>query len=609
MARKLKPRRGTTAQNNAFTGEQGEITLDTTKNTIIVHDGSTLGGHPLPTTNDLSNELALKVNYSAIGAPDGVAPLGPDSKVPAANLPSYVDDVLEYADFASLPVTGEIGKIYITLDTNSCYRWSGSVYIKIADDDVLFYADLASFPVSGSAGAVYLALDTKKIYIWTGAAYEEAIAGLSAIADQTLLGNISGGVAAPVALAKTQVQTLLDIGWVLQSRSTASPNAAIPVHALTATGAEENIDLVLAPKGNGAILAQVPDGTALGGNKRGTNAIDLQMGRSTAAHVASGFRAVTIGSELQAAGNDSHVVGRNSRVQNGGSFGADNNQSAVNSGYFFGKGNTTGSSDSDATVLVGVSNTSSSNGDKMVFGRSNTTQKTSYCYGSSNVTQNDGGYCYGNNNQSLNNLNYLFGNGNLAQGSGGSAYMFGNGNSSPTGSVMNGVLLFGASNKNTSANTMAYGRNGYLLYENNVYFPQILITTDRVSLRREMHQRATTTDATATVLTATGTAATSANALNIAQNTTAKVTGHVVARTTGGDYKVWKIDAVINKNGANTLAIPTATPVTAEEATGGAAAWDLTFTVSSDLCVLTATGAAATTIKWFSVLDIKELGV
>ena len=48
--------------------------------------------------------------------------------VPAINLPSFVDDVLEFADFAAFPVTGESGKIYIAIDTSLDYRWTGSVY-------------------------------------------------------------------------------------------------------------------------------------------------------------------------------------------------------------------------------------------------------------------------------------------------------------------------------------------------------------------------------------------------------------------------------------------------------------------------------------------------
>ena len=53
-------------------------------------------------------------------------------KVPADQLPSYVDDVVESANIASLPTVGEGGKIYVTLDTNKTYRWSGSSYVEIS---------------------------------------------------------------------------------------------------------------------------------------------------------------------------------------------------------------------------------------------------------------------------------------------------------------------------------------------------------------------------------------------------------------------------------------------------------------------------------------------
>lgn len=68
----------------------------------------------------------------SIGQPDGIASLDSGGQVPASQLPSYVDDVEEYADLASFPVTGETGKIYVALDTNITYRWSGSVYIEIS---------------------------------------------------------------------------------------------------------------------------------------------------------------------------------------------------------------------------------------------------------------------------------------------------------------------------------------------------------------------------------------------------------------------------------------------------------------------------------------------
>ena len=55
-----------------------------------------------------------------------------DGKVPSSQLPSYVDDVIEVTNLAGLPVSGEVSKIYVTLDTNKTYRWSGSVYIEIS---------------------------------------------------------------------------------------------------------------------------------------------------------------------------------------------------------------------------------------------------------------------------------------------------------------------------------------------------------------------------------------------------------------------------------------------------------------------------------------------
>ncbi len=51
-----------------------------------------------------------------------------DGKVPSSQLPSFVDDVLEYANLAAFPATGESGKLYVAIDTNLVYRWTGSVY-------------------------------------------------------------------------------------------------------------------------------------------------------------------------------------------------------------------------------------------------------------------------------------------------------------------------------------------------------------------------------------------------------------------------------------------------------------------------------------------------
>jgi hypothetical protein len=68
--------------------------------------------------------------------PSGLATLDATGKVPAAQLPSFVDDVLEFNDLASFPVTGANGVIYVATDSNKTYRWSGSTYIEISPSAV-----------------------------------------------------------------------------------------------------------------------------------------------------------------------------------------------------------------------------------------------------------------------------------------------------------------------------------------------------------------------------------------------------------------------------------------------------------------------------------------
>lgn len=70
---------------------------------------------------------------TAKGANNGVAELDSTGKVPSSQLPSYVDDVLEYNSSSDFPLTGESGKIYIAKDTNKTYRWSGTIYIEISE--------------------------------------------------------------------------------------------------------------------------------------------------------------------------------------------------------------------------------------------------------------------------------------------------------------------------------------------------------------------------------------------------------------------------------------------------------------------------------------------
>ena len=83
---------------------------------------------PAPTPGDIG-----AIPATAKGSAGGVAELDSNGMVPSAQLPSYVDDVQEYASLSAFPVTGESGKIYVALDTGRTYRWSGSAYTEISE--------------------------------------------------------------------------------------------------------------------------------------------------------------------------------------------------------------------------------------------------------------------------------------------------------------------------------------------------------------------------------------------------------------------------------------------------------------------------------------------
>ena len=93
-----------------------------------------------------------KVDKTKVGAAGGVASLDAGGLVPSSQLPSYVDDVLEYPSLGDFPSTGEEGKIYVTKDTNLTYRWSGTGYVEISKS--LALGETSSTAYRGDRGKV-----------------------------------------------------------------------------------------------------------------------------------------------------------------------------------------------------------------------------------------------------------------------------------------------------------------------------------------------------------------------------------------------------------------------------------------------------------------------
>lgn len=145
------------------------------------------------TESEVDGLLDDKLDANLKGSANGIAELDANGKVPTAQLPSFVDDVIEAAKFASLPSAGETGKIYVTLDDNKTYRWSGSAYVEISAS--LALGETASTAFRGDQGK---------------AAYDHAQAKGSAFASgmYKITTNAEGHVTAATAVVKSDITAL-----------------------------------------------------------------------------------------------------------------------------------------------------------------------------------------------------------------------------------------------------------------------------------------------------------------------------------------------------------------------------------------------------------------
>ena len=162
------------------------------------------------------------VDAATKGQANGVASLDADGKVPSAQLPSYVDDAVEYDTLSVFPATGETGKIYVDKATNKTYRWSGSQYIEISaspgSTDSVTEGSTNKYFTDARARAAVSATDaggdgsfsydnTTGVFTYTGPSASEARAHFSAGTGITLT---NGAIATTITqytdgLARTAV--------------------------------------------------------------------------------------------------------------------------------------------------------------------------------------------------------------------------------------------------------------------------------------------------------------------------------------------------------------------------------------------------------------------
>lgn len=211
-----------------------DISIDASGNVSVVDDSH---NHIISNIDGLQTALDAKLSTTLKGASSGLAELDTNGKVPSSQLPSYVDDVIE-GTFATFPITGESGKIYIDTATGKTYRWSGSVYSVVSE--TLALGETSSTAYAGDKGkAVTDALASHKSNVSNPHGVTASQVGLGVFEATST--NIKMNGAQSVGALST-VARADHVHPVDTSRAAASHTHTVSsITDLTATAAELNV--------------------------------------------------------------------------------------------------------------------------------------------------------------------------------------------------------------------------------------------------------------------------------------------------------------------------------------------------------------------------------
>lgn len=380
--------------------------------------------------------------------------------------------------------------------------------------------------------------------------------------------------------------------YFTEAQNTAAPNATIPVDSLTAVSAATSADFAIIPKGQGALLGQVPDNTFTNGNKRGLYAVDWQRVRNVATRVASGTYSTIIGGIDCTASNSYSIAGGNT-CSASGSGAVALGQLCTSAGFgsvSLGYSNT---SSADYSSSIGYLNTASGTQSIALGGQATASGTLSVATSSRSKATGygsfaHGGYPYVDTTASADN-SIAIGAANTASAQFGTAV-------GGYGNVASGVASYASGSQ---ANTFGiYGRQsrGYLN------------TVSGDCQKSEWFLTKRTTDATVTKLTVGASAVGSQSQVSLQNNNAFRFKGTIIGKQSGSvNVAAWDIDGLIVRG---TTAATTSIVIANVNLISNAPGWGTpTLTADTTYGCLTVqvAGLAATNIQWTAEINTTEV--
>lgn len=543
---------------SSFPAFTGKTVAGATYSTVLLDSGKRLNCTNAATktitiTRQAVVQHAVNTEIEIFNAGAGLLTLAPDTGVTLNSLDGVLT-VPQYHclkakkranpntwDVTGVPLAGTTGTGNLVKATSPTLTTPA-----LGTPSALVLTNATGLPVAG--GGTGVATLTAYAPVFGGTTGTGAVqSGTVGTAGQALLSNGAG------ALPTFQTISTGLTNWT-EAVSTSAPNGTIPAVSFTATNAATNADAVIKPKGTGSILAAIPDNTAVGGDKRGINAVDLQTSRSNTNQVASGNLSVVGGGDRNRASGIQSVVSGGfecTATAQYTSVGGGNSNDATAAGATVAGGDSNTAGGTNSTVGGGASNNASGQQAAIPGGVANSASgQAAFAWGASNVADADF--------------------------------------ASATGISASARTIYGA--QAVAAGTFSGAGD---------------------SQRREFVFRSDTTNATPEALTTNNSTAATTNQIVLPNNSLFAFEGQIVVRENAtGDSSAWKFDGSI-KRGANAAATALlGTPTTVLlGADAGAVTWAFALTAdTTNGCLkIEVTGEASHTLRWTANVKTTEV--